>query len=126
MALPNPLPNVQGSRLALGPDGGWQDTFLIVPGVSDYVTGGYAITATQCRLKNIQTANVTGANATAVATWGAETVFSFVQIGGVATGAGITGYSQFLFYVYVLIGSAQVGSGASLSGAVWQVTVTGY
>ncbi len=125
MALPNPLPEVQGSRVLLGPDL-QQDTFLIVPGTSDYVTGGYAITNIACRLKNIQSAWVSGANATAVATWVGEPVFAFAQIGAAATGAGFTGYSQFLFYVWVLSTQAQAGSGANLTGAIWQVTVQGY
>jgi len=125
MALPNPLPAVQGARVLLGPDL-QQDTFLIVPGTSDYVTGGYAITNIACRLKNIQTAWVSGANATAVATWNAVPVFAIAQIGGVSTGAGFTGYSQFLFYVYVLSTGSQAGSGANLTGAIWQVTVQGY
>lgn len=125
MALPNPLPAVQGARVLLGPDL-QQDTFLIVPGTSDYVTGGYAITNIACRLKNIQSAWVSGANATAVATWVGEPVFAFAQIGATATGAGFTGYSQFLFYVWVLSTQAQAGSGANLTGAIWQVTVQGY
>ncbi len=125
MALPNPLPAVQGARVLLGPDL-QQDTFLIVPGTSDYVTGGYAITNIACRLKNIQSAWVSGANATAVATWVGEPVFAFAQIGAAATGAGFTGYSQFLFYVWVLSTQAQAGSGANLTGAIWQVTVQGY
>ncbi len=125
MALPNPLPAVQGSRVLLGPDL-QQESFLIVPGTSDYVTGGYAITNIACRLKNIQSAWVSGANATAVATWVGEPVFAFAQIGAAATGAGFTGYSQFLFYVWVLSTQAQAGSGANLTGAIWQVTVQGY
>jgi hypothetical protein len=129
MALPNPLPAVQGTRFTLGPDAGWMDTFLIVPGTSDYVTGGYAITAIQCRLKYVTTAWVTGGNATAFPAntgWYAVTVFPIVQYGAVATGAGLTGYSQFLFKVYVASTGVEVGSGGSLAGNVWQVTVTGY
>lgn len=126
MALANPLPAVQGSRLYLGPDGGQMDTFIIAPGTSDYVTGGYVITNIAVRLKNIQTAWVSGANATAVATWSLTPVFAFVQIGGTASGAGVTGYSQFLLYATVLATGAQAANGANLTGAVWQVTVTGY
>jgi hypothetical protein len=129
MALPNPLPIVQGSRLALGPDGGWQETFLIVPGTSDYVTLGYPITAVQCRLKSIQTANVTGGNVVAFPAsggWYAECVFPIVQMGAVASGAGFTGYSQFLFKIYVASTGVELAVGGSLAGAVWMVTVTGY
>jgi hypothetical protein len=129
MALASPLPGVQGSRLFLGPDGGVQDTFLIVPGTSDYVTGGYAVTNVACRLKNIQTAWVTGGNSTAFPAsggWYPEIVFAFVQIGAVSTGAGVTGYSQFLFKLYVASTGVELASGGSVAGAIWQVTVTGY
>src|ERR1035441_437655 len=101
MALPNPLPLVQGSRVLLGIDL-QEETFLIVPGTSDYVTNGYPITAAQCRLKSIQQAWVSGGNATAFPAnsgWYAVTVFALTQMGAVAAGAGFTGYSQFLFKV---------------------------
>lgn len=126
MALPNPLPSVQGARQYLGPDCGEQENFLIVPGTSDYVTGGYVITNTAVRMKNITAAWVSGANATAIATWVGQPVFAFAQIGAAATGAGFTGYSQFLFYVYVVTTGAQAASGANLTGAIWQITVQGY
>lgn len=129
MALANPLPEVQGSRMVLGPDGGSQATFLIVPGSADYVTGGYPVTASNCRLKNIQTANVVGGNATAFpasAGWYAEIVFAIAQIGAVATGAGFTGYSQFLFKVYVASTGVELAAAGQLTGAIWMVTVTGY
>jgi hypothetical protein len=124
MALPNPIPGVQGARLYLGPDL-QEDTFLIVPGTSDYVTGGYVLSNTALRMKNIQQAFVTGANATAQ-TWGVIPTLAIAQLGGVSTGAGFTGYSQVLFYVYVLATGAQVGSGGNLTGAIWQLTVRGY
>jgi hypothetical protein len=129
MALANPLPGVQGSRLFLGPDGGVQDTFIIAPGTSDYVTGGYVITNTACRLKNIQTAWVTGGNVTAFPAnsgWYPVIVFALAQIGAVAGGAGFTGYSQFLFKLYVASTGVELGSGGSVAGAIWQVTVLGY
>ena len=129
MALALPLPGVQGARLLLGPDGGVQDTFLIVPGTSDYVTGGYVVSATNCRLKNIQTAWVTGGNSTAFPAnsgWYPEIVFAFAQIGGTSTGAGFTGYSQFLFKLYVASTGVELASGGSVAGSIWQVTVTGY
>jgi hypothetical protein len=104
------------------------DTFLIVPGTSDYVTGGYALTATSFRLYptagGIQAAWVSGANATAQ-TWGVIPTLAIAQMGGVSTGAGFEGYSQLLFYVYVLSTGAQVASGGNLTGAIWQLTVIG-
>lgn len=124
MALPNPLPIVQGSRIVYGPEL-QQETFLIVPGTSDYVTGGYVITAAQCRLLKIQYADTSGMNATASG-FTPVPVFAFVQIGAVATGAGFTGYSQFLFKVLVVTTGVEVGNGANLAGCVWQLQVGGY
>lgn len=124
MALANAPQIVQGSRVLLGIDL-QQATFLIIPGTSDYPTGGYVLTNIMLGLKNIQTAWVSGANASAIASWGAQPIFSFAQLGPTASpGAGFTGYSQFLLYVYVLNGGAQNSS--NLAGAIWQVTVQGY
>lgn len=128
MALATPLPGVQGSRVLLGIDL-QMDTKLIVPGTSDYVTGGYAITAIQCGFKLLQQAWVTGGNAAAFPAnsgWYVECVFPFVQIGGVATGSGVSGYSQFLFKVYVASTGVELGAGLSLAGNVWQVILLGY
>ena len=127
MALAVPLPGVQNSHALLGP-GQQMKSFLIVPGTSDYVTGGYAITSINTGYNptyGIQQAWVSGANATAVATWGAIPVIALAQIGGVSTGAGFEGYTQILFYVYVLNGGAQAASGANLTGAIWQLTLIG-
>jgi hypothetical protein len=128
MALANPLPGVQGSRYLIGIDL-QVDTKLIVPGVSDYVTGGYAITALATGFKNIQQAIITGGNSTAFPAnsgWYAECVFPIAQIGGVSTGAGFTGYSQFLFKVYVASTGVELASGGNLTGAIWQVMIFGY
>lgn len=127
MALANPLPVVQGARAVIGP-GIWQDTYVIAPGVSDYVTGGYAISALALRMNptyGIQSAWISGANATAIATWGVQPLFALAQIGGTTAGAGFEGYSQLLFYVYVLNGGAQAANGANLTGAEWLLTVQG-
>src|ERR1700690_145857 len=128
MAMNSPLPSVQGSRLLLGIDL-QQDTFLIVPGTSDYVTAGYVITNTACRMKNIQSAWISGSNATASPAsggWYGLIVFALAQIGGVSTGQGFTGYSQFLFKVMVASTGVELGAGGNLAGAIWQVTVQGY
>jgi hypothetical protein len=127
MALPVPIPGVQNSHALLGP-GQQIKSFLIVPGTSDYVTGGYVLTCAQLGFNptyGIQQAWISGANATAVATWNAVPVITFSQIGGVSTGAGFEGYTQILFYVYVLSTGSQAGSGANLTGAIWQLTVIG-
>ena len=115
---------VQGSRVALGIDL-QQASFLIIPGSSDYVTGGYVLTAQMLTFKGIQSAWVSGANATAIAGWVAVPVFAFAQLGlSASPGAGFTGYSQFLLYVYVVTTGAQ--NSANLAGAIWQLTVQGY
>jgi hypothetical protein len=118
---------IQGSHSYLGPGLQWKK-YLLTPGTSDYTTGGYAITATQLGFLptyGIQSAWVSLANATAAATWNVIPLVTFVQIGGVATGAGTEGYTQILLYVYVLATGAQVSSGGSLSGSVWQLEVIG-
>lgn len=124
MALPNPLPSIQESRIYHGP-GLQEDSFLIVPGVSDYVTNGYAITALQCRMSKVQRAWVSALNATASG-YVPQCVFPIVQIGAVQGGAGFSGYAQFLFKLLVVTTGVEVANGANLTGAVWAVTVVGY
>jgi hypothetical protein len=101
---------------------------LIIPGTSDYVTGGYAVTCTQLGFNptyGIQKAWVSLANATAAATWGVIPIVTFVQIGGVTSGAGTEGYTQVLLYVYVLATGLQAANGANLTGAIWQLEIVG-
>lgn len=124
MALPNPLPIVQGSRILHGVEL-QQETFLIVPGANDYVTNGYPITAAQCRLKNIQQAFVSGQNAASTG-FDAFCVFALAQMGAVQAGVGFTGYAQFLFKVLVVTTGVEVANGGQLSGSIWEVTVLGY
>jgi len=119
---------IQGSKFYLGPDlvG---DAKLIVPGTSDYVTGGYAITAQLCGFGHLQQAWVSGGNSTAFPSsggWYAVCVFPIVQFGAVATGAGFTGYTQFLFKVYVASTGVEAASGTNLTGNVWSVMLLGY
>ena len=126
MALANPIPAVQGSRVELGP-GLHEETFIIAPGTSDYVTGGYVISSLALRLAatyGIQSAWVSAYNATAQAYLVFPTL-ALAQFGGTTSGAGFEGYSQLLFYVVVLSTQAQVGNGANLSGCVWELTVRG-
>jgi hypothetical protein len=126
MALTTPLPEVQGSRIMQGIDL-QQATFLIIPGTSDYVTGGYVITAAACRLKNIQYADITGCNTTAQG-YTVLPTFPLAQLSEPAgtAGYGFTGYSQFLFYLAVITTGVQVASGFNLTGTIWQITVMGY
>lgn len=132
MALPNPIPEVQGSRLMLGPDAAAQEaTFLINPGNSDYVVGGYVITALALRLKLIAFAWVSGWNDLA-AGYMPQVVFDLRQLaatpilgGGLGgpgqglpfsqtAGAPITGYSQLNF---------QIRTGAAAQGRLTEATV---
>lgn len=124
MALPNPLPIVQGSRLLLGAEL-QQETFLIVPGVADYPTNGYVITNIACRLRNIQQADIQGMNA-AASLYSPLCIFALAQIGAVVGGAGFTGYAQFLFKLLVATTGVEVANGTNLSGAIWAVNVVGY
>jgi len=106
------------------------ESFLIVPGTSDYTTLGYVITALYCGFKMVQGAVVTGGNATAypsTAGWYAFPVFPESQL--LTSGSGFSGYSQFLLKVYVAQGASigqEAGSGANLTGNIWQVMVIGY
>lgn len=131
MALPNPIPAVQGAHITLGP-ALWEDTFLIVPGTSDYVTGGYVIKAIQFRLLStygIMSAWVSGQNSTA-AGYVPQVTLALAQMGAVSTGAGFEGYAQLNFQVFVT-GTAsgdvlnEASSGANLTGCVWLLTVRG-
>jgi hypothetical protein len=131
MALPNPIPAVQGARIVLGP-AIWEDTYLIVPGTSDYVTGGYVITALSLRcysVNGIMCAWVSGQNSTA-AGYVPQVTLALAQIGATSTGAGFEGYAQLKFQVF-LTGTAsgdvlnEAGSGANLTGCVWLLTVRG-
>jgi hypothetical protein len=128
MALTTPYPKVQGSKFLLGPSM-QGETILIVPAVAaDYAAGGYVITALECGLSLIQQAIVTGGNATAYpasAGWYPEIVFPETQL--LTSSEGFTGYSQFLFKVYVAATGVELAPApaVSLNGAVWQVTVIG-
>lgn len=119
---------VQESRVLLGL-GLQQRTVLAVPGTSDYVTGGYAITTTLTDFAKLQSAWVSGGNSTmfpASAGWYAVCVFPIVQFGAVVAGAGFTGYSQFLLKVYVASTGVELASGGNLTGAVIQLTLQGF
>lgn len=117
--------NVQGSRSMLGEL--IQDSYLFIPGTSDYVTSGYSITNTLLGLKTIQSAWITGVNSTVTGgTYLGFPVFALAEVG--TAGPGFTGYTSFLFAVYQLTTTptfAQVGSGGNLTGCVWEVTVQG-
>jgi hypothetical protein len=138
MSLPNPIPAVQGARIVIGP-GIWEDTFLIVPGTSDYVntgtigTSGYIITALALRCyspNGIMCAWVSGNNGTA-AGYVPQVYLNIAQMGAVAAGAGFEGYSQLNFQIFnapAVAGIApltQAASGFNFTGAIWLLTVRG-
>jgi hypothetical protein len=130
MALTLPLPEVQGSRIALGP-GVWEATYLIIPGSSDYVTGGYVLSSLNLRCyspNGIMGAWVSGCNAAANG-YVVQPTLALAQV-GTGTETGAEGYSQILFWVgWTGTGFsgvlAQIGSGGQLSGLIWELTVRG-
>lgn len=146
MALPNPIPSVQGARLYLGPDSSAiEDTFIINPGLSDYPTGGYIITNIQLRLKLISFAWITGFNQEG-AGYIPQPEFAMQQlqstilggaIGGPGqglpfsqtAGSGVTGYTQFFFKVYSPAATGQrlteVANTTNFLGCGWFLTVRG-
>ena len=114
MALPNPIPAVQGSRIALGP-GIWEETFVIAPGTSDYPTNGYIITSLALRFSptyGIMCAWVSGQNA-AAAGYVPQVTLVLAQIGAVVGGAGFEGYSQLAFQVFASAGFTPAGTVAA-------------
>ncbi|HXN71543.1 MAG TPA: hypothetical protein VN861_03205 [Candidatus Acidoferrales bacterium] len=119
---------IQESHVLLGL-GLMQRSYLAVPGTSDYVTGGYAITTTLTGFLKLQTAWISGSNSTASPAsggWYAECVFPIAQFGAVATGAGFDGYAQFLLKVYVASTGVELASGGNLTGAIWAFTCQGF
>lgn len=127
MALTTPYPKLQGSAFLLGPDL-QAETILIVPGTSaDYAAHGYVITAVACGFQMIQQAIVTGGNATAYPAnsgWYVQPVFPETQLS--TSNEGFTGYSQFLFKVFVASTGIEIATTVNLTGAVWQVMIIGY
>lgn len=147
MALPNPLPIAQGSRLYLGPDSAAiEETFLVNPGFADYVVNGYVITAIQLRLKLIAFAWITGCNVLASG-YVPQIEFPLAQLastpilgGGIGgpgqglpfsqtAGAAITGYSQLNFKIFT--GAAaqarltEATVNTNFEGCGWLMTVRG-
>ena len=126
--------SVQGSRVLAGDI--WQESYLLIPGTSDYVTNGYLIgipgTASAngfVAFSRIQSVWVSGQNATVAgpSTYLGFPVFTFSEVG--SAGPGFIGYTSFLFQVNVLSATptyAQVVSSGNLSGAIWELTIQGF
>ena len=119
------ITRVQDSRTNLGL-GLVQESWLLAPGTSDYVTNGYVITASAVGLKLIQSADINGENATALG-WNGYCVFPLAQIAtGANAGQGESGYTQFLFALFVITTGVQLGAGGNATGSIWTVTIQGY
>src|SRR5271166_835294 len=85
-----------------------QESFLLIPGTSDYVTNGYVITAAAVGFKNVQLVSIDGTNATGLA-WNPYAVFALAQVG--TGGPGFGGYTQFLFALFVITTGVQLANG---------------
>ena len=137
MALPSYLSVVQGSRNALGPDTGWEESFLVVPGTNDYVVGGYPITNVMTRCKIIADAWLTMQNPLA---GGYDAFFNaplemfkslftstYPEQG---TNDAFPGYSTVYFQIFQSGSSAgrepELAAGTNLLGCVWQVRIRSY
>lgn len=121
MAITLPLPGVQGARYYLGPDL-QADTKLVVPGTSDYTTGGYVITAVECGFKLIQSAVVVEQNAAATG-WYALPVFAIAQLS--TSNAGFSGYSQFLLKLLIVTTGVEPTANSNITGT-WALEIKGY
>jgi hypothetical protein len=123
MALTTPIPEIPDSRQMNG-IGCEQASFLLIPGVSDYPTGGYVVTGLQLRMpKGIISVSIDGWNATAN---GLGYGFSVIVPSTLSSNNIPIVPTTFNLYAYVLTTSAQVGPGVSLSGAIFIITVQGY
>lgn len=153
MALPNPLPVVQDSRIAYGPDL-WCESFLINPGYKDYTAGGYLITTNgyaetaaqmasfpnpaQVPFRMIQSVSIDGWNSAAASGtngWVPFIILPLAQLKGTTTqgggnaqysGVGVSGYQYFNFKIVVGTTGSELATTVDLSGAIWLITVTGY
>lgn len=127
MALTFPLPEIAESRQLNGV-GNQSACYLVIPGTSDYTTGGYAITAAQCRMTRIISVSIDGINATGNAI---GTGYSWTSIVNYtlssANNIGLVPTSFLLFAETVTAGAfAQAANGFNFAGLILGITVTGY
>ena len=122
MALTLPLPEVPESR-QYNAAGNLVATFLVIPGVSDYVTGGYAITAAQCRMKQIYAVSIDGQNSTVMSnSWD-----GFIVLNCTLSTSGLAlPVTSFNFWVALGTTGVQVAASTNLTGTIWTITVDGY
>ncbi len=106
------ITKVPDCKAALGPSQ-FEEGFQIVPGVSDYPTGGYQITAAQLSLGNLYGARVLAGNAAAA-------LFSpkFVLAAGAF---GTNPNPQATINMEVTVADVQIGANTDLSACKWLV-----
>jgi len=125
MALTNPIPEIPDSR-QVNAIGCQQASFLIIPGTSDYPTGGYVISGLQCRMpKGIISVSIDGINTTGNNLgyiWNAIVNYTLAS-----NGIPIVPTS-FNIYVANIVTNVvtQLNAGTNLTGAILSVTVQGY
>jgi hypothetical protein len=147
MALTLPLPEVPESRLLFG-IGMTQASFFVIPGTSDYPTGGYIINTVACRLmRAIFSVSVDGGNSNTFGYTPSITIaytlasnnipnipnsFAFqVEALNIGTNATQTNLVNLAAGVLTApVGSvaklSEIPNGTNLSGAIWCITVTGW
>jgi hypothetical protein len=111
------IKEIPDTRQYLGING-IQATFIFVPGTSDYVTGGYVISAASLGLGHIWGADFLGANSGAAGTY-----FTFVLA---QTNPPTPGLTSVNLFAYVSTTGLQVANGANLSGAIVTGQIMGY
>jgi len=121
MALTLPLPGVPDSRQYLGA-GAIQESFLIIPGTSDYPTSGYVLTPAMCRLmRGFQQAWISGCNAAVI-----TGAWEMIPVMTLSLTSNSLAQLQTQLNLYVCNGSmVQVSANTNLTGAAWVLTVIG-
>jgi hypothetical protein len=122
MAITIPLPEVPESRVYQG-IGSQLAIFLINPGVSDYVTGGYVLNAALFGMTHITGADIVAMNAIAASTYNAIIVFPATYFP--APPALPAPATSINFLVQSAFGT-EVINGFNLTLADWAIRVVGY
>jgi hypothetical protein len=121
MALLTPYPSMPETKVFYG-IGQMSDVILIQPGVSDYVTGGYILSAINARLTHFTGAIVVGANAAANA-YDPVILFPATSFGvGLAPTPSLT----IAFQLLVATTGVEVANAFNLTGTNWLLQVYGY
>lgn len=121
MALTTPYPSMPESRAYYG-IGQMSDIILIQPGVSDYTTGGYILTAIAARMTHFIGATVVGMNAAANAYY-VDIIFPATSFG---VGLAPTPATSIAFQIFVAATVTEVANGFNLTGTDWLLRVNGY